>query len=144
MTSESENTVYTIEDFILDKVKFAVPPQALRPIFMERNLEPEQEAFTADVTTLRLVYADLLKWMVLGPSKVSSTSDSDNGWSHTDGGYQLTADDIAALKAEANGIYKELEPESVFGKKARFVINSYGIQPANRQGGANMPHIIRS
>jgi hypothetical protein len=135
---------YTIQDYILEKVKFEVPEGALRPILMDRGIEVDTEAQNVDENVKKLVYADLLKWMVLGPSKVNNTSDTDNGWSHSSGGYQLTSDDVKELKAEANAIYKKLEPDSVFGKRSRFVINSGGIKRANRDLlGCNLPHIIR-
>jgi hypothetical protein len=135
---------YTVEDYILGKVKFEVPAEALRPIFIDRELNATSAIEDCDKDVVRLAYADLLKWMVLGPSKVNNTSDTDNGWSHSAGGYQLTDDDIAELKSEANAIYKELEPTSVFGKKTRFVMNSMGVQRANTDMCGNpLPHIIR-
>ncbi len=77
-------------------------------------------------------------------SKVNNTSDTDNGWTHSSGGYQLTQDDIKELKSEANAIYKKLEPESVFGKKSVFRINSSGIMRANMDICDNpLPHVNR-
>nr|DAR81075.1 MAG TPA: hypothetical protein [Caudoviricetes sp.] len=141
--SEVEKT-YTIEDYILAKVKFEVPVDALYPIFIDRGFEKSTPINDCDMDKVRLAYADLLKWMVLGPSKVNNTSDTDNGWTHSSGGYQLTQDDIKELKSEANAIYKKLEPESVFGKKSTFRINSGGIMRANIDVSGNpLPHIIR-
>ena len=139
--SEVEKT-YTIEDYILAKVKFEVPVDALYPIFIDRGFEKSTPINDCDMDKVRLAYADLLKWMVLGPSKVNNTSDTDNGWTHSSGGYQLTQDDIKELKSEANAIYKKLEPESVFGKKSTFRINSGGITRANIDVSGNpLPHI---
>jgi hypothetical protein len=141
--SEVEKT-YTIEDYILAKVKFEVPVDALYPIFIDRGFEKSTPINDCDMDKVRLAYADLLKWMVLGPSKVNNTSDTDNGWTHSSGGYQLTQDDIKELKSEANAIYKKLEPESVFGKKSTFRINSGGIMRANIDVSGNpLSHIIR-
>lgn len=141
--SEVEKT-YTIEDYILAKVKFEVPVDALYPIFIDRGFEKSTPINDCDMDKVRLAYADLLKWMVLGPSKVNNTSDTDNGWTHSSGGYQLTQDDIKELKSEANAIYKKLEPESVFGKKSTFRINSGGITRANIDVSGNpLPHINR-
>lgn len=141
--SEVEKT-YTIEVYILAKVKFEVPVDALYPIFIDRGFEKSTPINDCDMDKVRLAYADLLKWMVLGPSKVNNTSDTDNGWTHSSGGYQLTQDDIKELKSEANAIYKKLEPESVFGKKSTFRINSGGIMRANIDVSGNpLPHINR-
>lgn len=135
---------YTIEDYILAKVKFEVPVDALYPIFVDREIEAKTPMMDSDRTKVRLAYADLLKWMILGPSKVNNTSDTDNGWTHSSGGYQLTNDDIKELKNEANAIYKELEPSSVFGRKTTFRMNSGGIKRANSDLAGNLlPHIIR-
>lgn len=135
---------YTIEDYILAKVKFEVPVDALYPIFVDREIEAKTPMMDSDRTKVRLAYADLLKWIILGPSKVNNTSDTDNGWTHSSGGYQLTNDDIKELKNEANAIYKELEPSSVFGGKTTFKMNSGGIKRANLDMAGNpLPHIIR-
>ena len=141
--SEVKKT-YTVEDYILAKVKFEVPVDALYPIFIDRGFEKSTPIIDCNMDKVRLAYADLLKWMVLGPSKVNNTSDTDNGWTHSSGGYQLTNDDIKELKNEANAIYKELEPSSVFGRKTTFRMNSGGIKPANFDLVGNpLPHIIR-
>lgn len=134
---------YTVEDYILAKVKFEVPVHALYPIFVDREIEAKTPMMDSDRTKVRLAYADLLKWMILGPSKVNNTSDTDNGWTHSSGGYQLSSDDIKDLKNEANAIYKELEPSSVFGRKTTFKMNSGGIKRANSDMAGNpLPHII--
>lgn len=136
--------VYTVENYILSKVKFEVPIDAIVPILFDRNIDKDTPISECDTNTLRLIYADLLKWMVLGPSKYNNTSDTDNGWTHSSGGYQLTKDDIAELKKEANSIYKDLEPTSVFGKKSSFKINSFGIKRADiNDDGSLTPHIIK-
>lgn len=141
--SEVEKT-YTVEDYILAKVKFEVPVDALYPIFVDREIEAKTPMMDSDRAKVRLAYADLLKWMILGPSKVNNTSDTDNGWTHSSGGYQLTSDDIKDLKNEANAIYKELEPSSVFGRKTTFKMNSGGIKHSNMDLAGNpLPHIIR-
>ena len=135
---------YTVEDYILAKVKFEVPVDALYPIFVDREIEAKTPMMDSDRAKVRLAYADLLKWMILGPSKVNNTSDTDNGWTHSSGGYQLSSDDIKDLKNEANAIYKELEPSSVFGRKTTFKMNSGGIKHSNMDLAGNpLPHIIR-
>lgn len=125
--------VYTVGDWLAGCVNFSVPDSAVEAILKERDVDggtpySERESLGTDI---RLLKADLLKWIVLGPGKVNNTSDSDNGWSHSDGGYTLTKDDKRMLMDEANAIYGELEPGSVFGtKKVR--MRSAGIMPAYR------------
>lgn len=125
-------TIYTVRDYLAAKVKFDVPSSALLPILIDRGMDADAVPADCDKDAMRLAYADILKWMVLGPSKVNNVSDSDNGWTHTGGGYELSEEDKAELKAEANAIYEELEPSSVFAKKTAFRVTSHGIMRANR------------
>ena len=141
---EKEATVLTVKDYLINLVKFDMPAKALTAILSDRGLEAETPKSDVDSNTLRLCYADMLKWMAVGPSRVSNTSDSDNGWSHSAGGYQLTDNDIKEMKSIANGIYGELEPASVFGRKLLLRVNSAGIMRANRDLSGNpLPHIIK-
>ena len=142
-TSSSDNQqVYTVEDWLFGCVNFAVPKSAVDNILNERSVDGSQK-YTKEVNVtvgegeepktidIRLLKADLLKWIILGAGKVNSTSDSDNGWSHSEGGYTLSPEDKRLLMDEANTIYAELEPESVFGKK-KIKVHSMGIMPAKR------------
>lgn len=142
--------VYTVEDWLFGCVNFAVPKSAVDSVLACRCVEPRtpygdygSQDFNADQPDLRLLKADLLKWIVLGPGKVSTTTDSDNGWSHSGGGYALSKEDKRLLMNEANAIYEELEPESVFGKR-RTKVHSMGIMPAMRDlDGEPLPRIVR-
>lgn len=125
--------VYTVKDWLFGCVNFAVADSGVDAILAERAVDgdtpySEKEALGTDT---RLLKADLLKWIVLGAGKVNNTSDSDNGWSHSDGGYVLSKEDKKLLTEEANAIYEELEPDSVFGKK-KIRMRSAGIMPAYR------------
>ena len=128
--------VYTVGDWLFGCVNFAVPESAVRHLCVCRGVDPKvtyagMRKDEESQKVLRLLKADLLKWIVLGAGKVNNTSDSDNGWSHSSGGYMLTEDDKRLLLDEANAIYEELEPESVFAKK-RIRMRSAGIMPAYR------------
>jgi len=143
-------TVYTVEDWLFGCVNFAVSKETVTCILAEREVDGSQkyakevnvivgegeESKTIDV---RLLKADLLKHIVLGAGKVNNTSDQDNGWAHSDGGYTLSPEDKKLMIDEANVIYSELEPESVFGKK-KMRMRSAGIMPAYRDtDGTPMP-----
>lgn len=131
--ASAKNGVYTVEDWLFGCVNFAVPHDAVEYILMTRGIDGSASYLAAKDgdTDLRLLKADLYRWLVLGPSKVNNTTDSDNGWSHSDGGYTLSKEDKSLLAAEANAIYEELEPESVFYKR-RITVHSMGIMPAKR------------
>lgn len=121
----------TVKDWLFGSVNFQIPDSAVAHVMYERGVEEDTYLSDAEKNTLRLMKADLYKWIVLGAGKVNNTSDSDNGWSHSDGGYTLSKDDKKLLMDEANVIYAELEPESVFGKK-KIRMRSAGIMPAYR------------
>lgn len=141
---EKEMTAYTALDHLANKVKFDVPRKTVIGILADRGVDPSDGYVDSDKDTMRLAYADLLKWFLLGPSKVNNTSDSDNGWTHAGGGYDMSDDDRAEMKAEANAIYKELEPSSMLKKKATFRITSHGVKRANYSlWGCPLPHIIK-
>lgn len=130
-----DTKVYTVGDWIFDCVNFAVPDSAVNYVCATRCVEPNMSYidYTTDEHTpdIRLLKADLIKWIILGPGKVNNTSDADNGWSHSDGGYTLSPEDKKLLMDEANEIYSELEPSSVFGKK-KIRMRSAGIMSAYR------------
>lgn len=131
----SENSitkdVRTVKDYLYDCVNFAVPLSAVEHVAGERNLDLGMDASTIGRDNKRLLKADLFKWIIMGAGRVNDTKDSDNGWSHTGGGYTLSKDDKKLMMDEANEIYAELEPESVFGKK-KIRMRSAGIMPAYR------------
>lgn len=129
--SERPYEPLTAEEWLINRVKFDVPRKALVAIMADRGIDGGADMAAADKDTLRLAYADLLKWLVLGPSKVNNTSDTDNGWTHSGGGYELSDADIKELKAEANAIYRELEPKSAMKRRATFRIVTGGVKRAN-------------
>lgn len=143
--STEANSTYTAFEYLAARVKFSIPESALKAIFAMRDMDVDAAyADYKDGDELRLAYADMLKWYVLGASKKNNTSDADNGWSHSGGGYELDDNDKKLLIAEANAIYDELEPDSVIKNKSTFRMMSFGIQHANYDAADNpLPHIIR-
>lgn len=143
MIMDSEMNIYTVNDYLISKVKFEMPKEALKAIMVDRDLDDGIDLASCEMDSVRLAYADMLKWFVLGPSKVNNTSDSDNGWTHSGGGYDMSDEDRSELKAEANAIYKELEPDSMMKKKSTFRVTSHGVKRANlAPWGQPLPHII--
>jgi hypothetical protein len=123
---------YSVEDWLGGCVNFYVPRAAVEHVCASRGINGGQPySDVRDEPILRLLKADLFRWIILGAGKVNNTSDKDNGWSHSGGGYALSEYDKKLLLDEANGIYEELEPESVFGKK-KIRMRSAGIMPAAR------------
>lgn len=138
------NSIYTVFGYLAAKVKFDIPREALLAILADRNIEPTAPYGERDVDNTRLAYADMLKWFVLGASKKNNTSDTDNGWSHSGGGYEIDREDRRLLIAEANAIYSELEPSSLIKNKSSFKISSFGIQRCDYDLAGNpIPHLIK-
>lgn len=135
--------ILTVYEYLANKVKFDVPRKAIISILADRELYKDSAIQDVDKNSLRLAYADILKWFVLGPSKKNNVVDADNGWSHSGGGYDMSDNDRKELKAEANAIYSELEPSSILKSKSTFRVTSHGIKRATRDlGGSPLPHII--
>lgn len=135
---------YTVEDYLRDKVRFEVPKYTIKPILFDRGIEEGAAVTDCDKDTLRLCYADLLKWIILGASKVNNTSDTDNGWTHTGGGFEISSEDRKLIIKEANAIYSELEPSSSIKSESKFKMMSFGIQQAYTDtAGNSLPHIIQ-
>ena len=144
MTMDSEMNIYTVNDYLINKVKFDMPMKALLGIMHDRDLENGIYLEDCDKDKVRLAYADMLKWFVLGPSKVNNTSDSDNGWTHSGGGYDMSDNDRSEKKAEANNIKAALEPYSMLKKKSTSRVISNGVKRANYSPcGEPLPHIIK-
>lgn len=142
--NDKVETVYTVMDYLPAKVKFDIPKAAMLAILADRGVEPAIPYADADKGALRLAYADMLKWFVLGGSKQNNTSETDNGWTHSGGGYELDDTDRKLLIKEANAIYDELEPTSVIKNKTTFKIMSFGIRHADYDVTGNpIPHIIK-
>lgn len=136
---------YTLEDYLLDKVNFNVPVGAITAICKDRKAD-QSKVYPDECSdyNVRLLYADVLKWIVLGAGRVGATKDSDNGWSHSDGSYTLSDADKKRLINEANQIYEEEgELDSKFGK-TKIRMRSHGIMSANYGlDGRPLPHIIK-
>ena len=139
-----EEEVRTIYTHLINKVRFSVPKQAMLGILAERGIYPDESFEDCDKDKARLAYADTLKWFILGPGKVNNTSDADNGWSHAEGGFDMSDADRKNMTAEANAIYAELEPSSMLKRKSTFRMHSHGIKRVTLDiDGTPQPHIIK-
>lgn len=140
----SDSSIYTVEQYLFDSINFDLPEGAVKAALVGRGVDGSMVyADGADNCLLDLVKADLYKWMVLGPSKVDSVKDSDNGWSHSAGGYTLSKEDKKLLTAAANAIYEANgEEENIFGKK-KVAVHSFGIMHTQfTPDGRPIPRII--
>ena len=145
MENESVEEKYTVKDYLFDQVNFDVPEGAVKSILKKRNVE-ETLVYPDECNDIKvgLLKADLLKWICLGPTKKGAVSDSDNGWSHSEGSYTLSKEDKKLLMNEANALYEENdEPESKFGR-TKIRVRSLGIMGARYDLNGNpLPRIVK-
>ena len=137
--SEEAGKVYTMADWLADCVEIPVSAGLVRSILAEREVSEDSSFYDTNKAVRELCKADLL-W-ALGtttPNRMGAVSDSDNGWSHSDGGYTLTEGDKKRLLAEANAIYGKYD-EPTKGTKTKITITQHGISrtptPALPKGG---------
>jgi hypothetical protein len=135
-------TLYSMEEYLCGLVNFEIPRSAVKSIFARRSIDITAAYENIDEKLRKLTEADLYVWIAMSPSRVTATSDSDNGWSHSGQGFTLSETDKKRYLSMANAIYEEYGEETV---KAKTTIksNSFGIMPAYRTiDGAVLPHII--
>lgn len=163
MDNESgEKKVRTVRDYVFGCVNFQISDETAECICDERGIDPDKtfdELFpkpTEDATdvvseeenlepkrTKELLKADLYVWICMGPTKVNSTSDSDNGWSHSEGGYQLTDEDKDRMLAYAKTIYDKYSEEFDYDDSVEVNVSSFGIQPCDyNEAGIPLPHEV--
>lgn len=142
MASGNENNVRTAEDYVFGCVNFAVPQEAVDHILSEREIKSSKPYEELEKKDKDLLKADLYVWICMGPSKVDSTSDSDNGWKHSEGGYTLSDDDKDRMLAVAKAIYEKYDEEYI-DDSVSVAISSFGIQPCDYdEAGIPLPHIV--
>ena len=164
MDNESgEKKVRTVRDYVFDCVNFQISDETAEHICDERGIDPDKtfdelfpkpEADAPDAVaddenviepkrTKELLKADLYVWICMGPTKVNSTSDSDNGWSHSEGGYQLTDEDKDRMLAYAKSIYEKYDEEFDYDDSVEVNVSSFGIQPCDyNEAGIPLPHEV--
>lgn len=164
MDNESgEKKVRTVRDYVFGCVNFQISDETAEHICDERGIDPDKtfdelfpkpEADAPDAVaddenviepkrTKELLKADLYVWICMGPTKVNSTSDSDNGWSHSEGGYQLTDEDKDRMLAYAKSIYEKYDEEFDYDDSIEVNVSSFGIQPCDyNEAGIPLPHEV--
>ena len=135
--------IYTVGEYLSDCVNFAVPDGAVTAICAERGMEPTTRYGSVDQRERDLLKADLYVWICMGPTKVNSTSDSDNGWSHSEGGYHLTDEDKDRMLSYAKAIYDKYGEEFEYDDSVKVTVSSFGIQPCDyNEAGIPLPHEV--
>ena len=143
MPSGSENNVRTAEDYVFSCVNFAIPQEGVDYVLGERKIKAEKPYDELEKKDKELLKADIYVWICMGPSKINSTSDSDNGWSHSEGGYTLSDDDKDRMLKYAKAIYDKYDEEFDYDDSVSVAIESFGITPCDYdEAGIPLPHIV--
>lgn len=133
----------TIREYVFGCVNFLLPDEAADHVLFERDVDGDMPLDETDKKTRELLKADLYVWICMGPSKVNSTSDSDNGWSHSDGGHTLSDEDKDRMLRYAKAIYDKYDEEFDFDDSVSVAIESFGITPCDYdETGIPLPHIV--
>lgn len=128
--SESTPDVLCIDDYLAGSINLDIPKIAITKILVDREIIPGTDIYSVEPELRKLCKADLFVWACMGVSRKGSVSEKDNGWEHSDGGFNLTEKDKKLLLDEANAIYEEAG-ENTIGK-TRVTITSHGIMRASR------------
>ena len=116
----------TIEQYLSGTVNFDITEDALKVILIDRGVAENTEIALVAERDKELCKADLYMWIASSPNRKGSVSDSDNSWSHSDGGFTLTDADKRAYISLANVIYEKWD--DVKKSHSRFKIQSHGIR----------------
>lgn len=91
----------TIEEYLRGFVALDIPDATLVSIFTKRGVAPQSDASDVEEKEKDLCLADLYIYLSTAPSVKNNTEDSDGGWKHTEGGYQIAVADKRAFRAMA-------------------------------------------
>lgn len=121
--------VSKVKDYLLSCVNFPVEEDAIDAILVKRGLCGDMMFADAETRDIELCQADLYMWICTTPSKIGGDSDTDNGWSHKDGGFTLSDKDKRQYMRLANAIYKTYgEAKSL---TSCFRVTDHGIKHCN-------------
>nr|DAT45739.1 MAG TPA: hypothetical protein [Caudoviricetes sp.] len=120
---------YRVKDYLANIVNFPVDEKALDAILVKRGLCGDTPYSEAENKDIELCQADLYMWICTSPSKIGGDSDSDNGWSHKDGGYTLSSKDKKRLTSIANSIYDTYGERKILTSHFRIV--DHGVKHCN-------------
>lgn len=128
--ADTESTERTMLDWLVDAVNFPVSRGAAEDILSARNIAADLSFAESTPRERDLAKADLYVWMCSSPTRRGDTSDSDNSWSHKEGGFTLSREDKEMLLGMANAIYEQYDEPTV--TKSSMKLHSFGIRKGKR------------
>jgi len=96
-----------IEEYLRGYFMVDIPDATLASVLFKRGIPLDNPASIVEQKTLDLCLADLYIFMSTAPSVKNNTEDSDGGWKHTEGGYQIAVADKRAYRSLAKRLYEK-------------------------------------
>lgn len=99
----------TIEQYLQGLVSMlSVPEDSIKSVLIQCGLTTGIKVCCLDEKSLDLVTARFLVWCAtMMPYSKNNSDDSDGGWKHTEGGYQMINDQQRWMLARAKGLYRK-------------------------------------
>lgn len=117
-----------IETWLSSLVPVSVDEQSVSTIVLGRGVEAGTTMDEVEPRQRDLCKADLYMFCSLIPSTTGVTRDSDGGWSHSEGGSRMTADDKRALRRIAMRLYRKWDTVPDGGCQSSISITSHGFR----------------
>lgn len=121
----SEETFYTIKDY-LQGISPLLTEEAMRMVLAKRNLSTEEFVSDLDERTLDLAEAEVYFHLSNLPVGGSTSKDVDGSWSHSEGGWTISAANIAEWKRKYT-MLREKWNEKVLNKST-IKVHSRGMR----------------
>lgn len=128
MATYADYTDMPVKEWLEGLVPIDITEGCIDNILFERGIEAD--AVLEDTTKKQrdLCKADLYIWCALTPSISGTVKDADGGWSHSEGGTQMTLSDKRILRKMALRLYRKYgETQESLGTSS-ININNHGIK----------------
>lgn len=104
-----ENDITTLEQYLQGLVSMInVPAESIRSLLIQCNMASGLDVNMLDEKTRDLITARFYVWCATTmPYSKNNTDDSDGGWKHTEGGYQMITDQLKWMLRQAKGLYRK-------------------------------------
>lgn len=120
----------TIERYLKDLTAYDVTDGAIQNALINVGVQGGSFVEQLSVKQRELCEAYIYQWCASTPSVTSSKSDSDGGWSHSEGAKQTSAYDKRLMRQMANDIFSRY---GVLNKTASTIkVRSFGMKVFRR------------
>lgn len=97
----------SVASYLRGLVGFEVDDNVLRSIHIKRGVDPDSDVASVEPSKLELAEADIYVWRASVASSVIGEENSDNGWKHKAGGWEMSVSDKRHYMSMANNLYRK-------------------------------------